>query len=317
MNNHRRLFFSQLSLIAGAAALSKPINSMATISKHINTLYTGKKDVTIYHTNDLHGNIDVVYNKMGGLKQIKTLLSNQETNGLLLDGGGFLDRSNSVTRQREVIHAMNAMGYHAAAIGNHELAFGQDHLATLVPLMQFTLVNCNYQFNNELSKVVKPYIIINSGQYKIGVTGVGHQVAGVFYNDAIQCANRTAKLLKEDKHCDIVICLSHLGYQQENGEPDNKTLAEESEHIDMIISGHNRELMSGQLIMRNKNKHEIIISQAAWNGLMIGKTVFSFDNGKQKLNIDARYLMPGQPCGQKFATSFEGLRLIKEQSVSA
>jgi 5'-nucleotidase len=75
--------------------------------------------------------------------------------------------------------------------------------------------------------------------------------------------------------------------------------------------------MSGQLIMRNKNKHEIIISQAAWNGLMIGKTVFSFDNGKQKLNIDARYLMPGQPCGQKFAASFEGLRLIKEQSVSA
>lgn len=317
MNNQRRLFLSQMSLVAGIATLSKPMNSMAAISKRINTLYTAKTDVTIYHTNDLHGNIDAVYNNMGGLKQIKALLGNQETNGLLLDGGDFLDRLNSVAQQRDVIHTMNAMGYHAAAIGNHELAFGQDHLAALVPLMEFTLVNCNYHFNNVLSKLVKPYIIINSGQYKIGITGVGQQVAGVFYNDAIKCANETAQVLKKDEHCDIVICLSHLGYQRKDGNPDCKMLARESEHIDMIISGHNQELMDGQLVMQNKNKHEVIISQAAWNGLMIGKTVFSFGNGKQKSNIDARYLVPGQPCGQKFAASFAGLRLIKEQSVLA
>ena len=129
--------------------------------------------------------------------------------------------------------------------------------------------------------------------------------------------SETAQVLKKDEHCDIVICLSHLGYQRKDGNPDCKMLARESEHIDMIISGHNQELMDGQLVMQNKNKHEVIISQAAWNGLMIGKTVFSFGNGKQKSNIDARYLVPGQPCGQKFAASFAGLRLIKEQSVLA
>ena len=317
MNNQRRSFLSQMSLVAGIATLSKPMNSMAAISKRINTLYAAKTDVVIYSTNDLHGNIEAAYNNIGGLNQIGTLLKNQETGGLLLDGGGFLDRSNSVNRQKDVIRAMNAMGYHAAAIGDHELALGQDHLAALVPLMEFTLVNCNYQFSPVLSNLVKPYVIINSGQYKIGITGVGHQIAGVFYNDAVQCANETAKQLKEKVHCDIVICLSHLSNQQENGNPDNKMLARESEHIDMIISGHNRELMNGQLVMQNKNKHEVIISQAAWNGLMIGKTVFSFNSGKQKTNVDARYLVPGQPYGQKFATSFSGLCLIKEPYISA
>ena len=314
MNNQRRLFLSQMSLVAGITALSKSMNSMATISKRINTLYTAKTDITIYHTNDLHGNIKAVYNNMGGLKQIKAMLSNQETNGLLVDGGDFLDQSNSIAQQKEVIHTMNAMGYHAAAIGNHELALGQENLASLIPYMDFALVNCNYHFNDELSRLVKSYIIINSGQYKIGITGVGHRVAGVIYNDAIHCANKIAKHLKEDEHCNIVICLSHLGNQQLNGSPDNKRLARESEHIDMIISGHNHELMSGQLVMQNKNKHEVIISQAAWNGLMMGKTVFSFSNGKQKSNIDTRYLVPGQPYGQKFATSYANLCLMEQQA---
>ncbi len=314
MNNHRRLFLSQLSLVAGAAALSKPMDSMAVISKHVNTLCAAKTNVTIYHTNDLHGHINAAYNNIGGLNHIKTLLRDQDTSGLLLDAGDFIDGSNTLAHQKEVISTMNAMGYHAATIGNHELALGQDHLAALASLMQFALVNCNYKFNSELSKVVKPYIIINSGKYKIGITGVGLQVAGVIYDDAIKCANQTAKLLKEDEHCDVVICLSHLGYQQEDGKPDNQTLASESEHIDMIISGHNRKLMSGQLIMRNKNRHEVIISHAAWNGLMVGKAVFSFDGGKQKNNIDTRYMVPGQLYGQKFAAAYANLCLMSQQA---
>ena len=312
MNNQRRVFLGQMSLIAGISALSRPLNSMAAISKHLNTLYTAKTDVTIYHTNDLHGNINSEYNNAGGLKQIRNMLCNQETNGLLLDGGDFLHKSNSIAQQKEVIHMMNTMGYHAAAVGEHELVFGQEHLAALVPYMNFALVNCNYNFNDELAKLIKPYVIINSGQYKIGITGVGHQVAGVTYNDAIHCANKTAKQLKEDEHCDIVICFSHLGYRQEGGKPDDSRLARESEHIDMIISGRNRELISGQLIMQNKNKHEVIISQAAWNGLMIGKIVFGFGNGKQKFNIDSRYMVPGQPYGQKFATSYANLCLMEQ-----
>ena len=317
MNNQRRLFLGQMSLVAGAAALNKPMNSMAAISKRINTLHTAGHAVTIYHTNDLHGKLDAVNGNMGGLNQVKTLLQSQETNGLLLDAGDFLNGSLSTAQQQKVIYTMNDMGYHAATIGDNELANGQEHLASLASLMKFTLINSNYQLNSTLSKFVKPYIIINSGRYKVGITGVGHQLKGIPYTDAIQSANHTARMLKENEKCDLVICLSHLGYSQKGDEPDNQKLATQSENIDMIISGHNPKLMSGQLVMLNKQKHEVIISHSAWSGLMVGKITFGFGNGKQKSNIDARYLIPGQPYGQKFAVSFAGLRLIKEQSISA
>jgi 5'-nucleotidase len=317
MNKERRLFLNQVSVIAGIAALSKPMASAASISKSINTLYSSGHAVIVYNTNDLHGNLDPAINSNGGLSQIKKLIQNQETGGLLLDAGDFLNSSQSLSHQKAMIHAMNDLGYHAATIGNNELALGQDHLAALVPQMQFSLVNCNYQFNNALSKLVRPYIIINSGSFKIGITGVGHQVKGVVYNDAIQSANYMAKLLKENEKCDLVICLSHLGYTQAGDMPDSQKLAAQSEHIDMIVSGHNRELLGGPAIILNKLKKEVIISHAAWDGLMMGKTVFSFENGKQKYNIKAKHFIPGQPPGQSFADAFPKLVSTEKQLIPA
>ncbi len=208
MNKERRLFINQMSLMAGLAALSKPMASAASISKGINTLYSKGREVTIYHTNDLHGNLDPVVGNMGGFNLVNTLLKNQDTNGLLLDAGDFLNGKHTAAMQRQVISTMNNMGYHAATIGDHELELGQDHLAALVPSMRFTLVNCNYEFDGVLCKLVKPYVIINSGKFKIGITGVGHRLHDVKYNDAIKSANKIATVLKEKEKCDLVVCLS-------------------------------------------------------------------------------------------------------------
>jgi len=312
MNNPRRAFLNQLTCIAGVAALNKPLTSVASIVKHIHTFHSAESAVTVYHTNDLHGNIDAVYKNMGGLSQIKTVLKNQETSGLLLDAGDFINSSNSLAQQKQVIYLMNTMGYHAAAIGSQELSLGPDHLASLVQLMQFAPVNCNYQFDDKLSKLVKPYVIVNSGKFKIGITGVGGQLKGVKYNDAIQSANITARLLKEDKKCDLVICLSHLGYKQEGNIPDNQKLAQQSENIDMIIGGHNRNLFNNTLVLRNKLKHEIILAQTAWNGLMMGRTIINFDKGKQKNGIRAKHFIPGMPSNQSYASSFSDFQLAKD-----
>lgn len=264
MNNPRRLFLSQLTFMAGVAALNRPLTSVAAVTKHINTLHTAKNAVTVYHTNDLHGKIDAVYENIGGLNQIKTLLKNEETNGLLLDAGNFIDASNTLAQQKQVLYMMNSMGYHAAAIGNQELSSGQDHLAALIPLMQFTLLNCNLQFNSKLSSLVKPYIIINRRNFKTGITGVCSQVSGIKYKDAIKSANDVARLLKKDEKCDLVICLSHLGHKQGGDAPDNQKLAEQSENIDIIIGGDNHKLFKNALVLRNKLKHEVILAQTAW-----------------------------------------------------
>ncbi len=203
---------------------------------------------------------------------------------------------------------MNAIGYHAAAVGEQELLNGQDHLASLVPLMQFALVNCNLQFDNKLGGLIKPYIIINSGKYKIGITGVCRELKGAKYNDAIASANNVARLLKEDKKCDLVICLSHLGHNLEGNRPDNQKLAERSENIDMIIGGQNNKLHSNTFILKNKLKQEVILAQTAWNGLTIGRTIISLDNEKQKNGISTKHFIPGQPANQPFTVSFAGLQ---------
>jgi len=317
MNNDRRIFINQLSLFTAFAALSKPMASAAAIGKRINTLSASGNNVTIYHTNDLHGNLEPTVGNMGGLNQIKTLLEKEETAGLILDAGNFLNSSQELYQQKQVIYAMNAMGYHAAAIGDEELALGQDHLATLVPLMRFNLVNCNYEFNAELSKLIKPYLIIHSGKFKIGITGIGHEVKGVIYRDAIMSANLVAGMLREKEKCDLVICLSHLGYSQAGNKSDNLKLPAQSEHIDMIIGGHSSNLQSGPSIILNKLKQEVIISCAAWDGLMMNRTIFGFANGKQKHTTRSKHFITGQPYGQTFTDAFSSLQSIEKLRVSA
>lgn len=316
MNNQRRQFLNQLSFITAFAALNKPMGSIASISKHINTLHSVEDAVTVYHTNDLHGNFNAVFNGSGGIPQIKALLQKQETNGLILDAGDFLNPAHSLSKQQEVIYAMNSMGYLAATIGDNELSLGEDHLAQLIPLMNFKLVNCNYQFTTALSKLITPYIIINSGKFKIGITGVGHQIKGVKYNDAVACANNIADVLKHKEKCDLVICLSHLGYEQRADMPDNRELARQSENIDMIISGHNRKLLKGSMVLLNKQKQEVVLNQAGWDGLMMGKAVFNFKNGNQKSGFRGKNIIPGH-TNESFVSVFPELRLMEKQLIAS
>jgi 5'-nucleotidase len=308
MKNPRRSFLTRVAGIAGIAALNKPLASIASVSKHINTIYSADRAVTIYNTNDLHGKIDAGYNQAGGASAIKSLLADQDTSGLLVDAGDFLSNANNTSQHKEMIRAMNSMGYCAATPGNHELALGQENLAALIPAMKFAMVNCNYQFDAVLSKLIKPYIIIQTGKFKVGITGVGQPVRGVIYKDAFACANQTAQLLKTQENCDLVICLSHLGYKNEGNVPDNKKLAQQSEHIDLIIGGHNRKVMKAPMVLQNKQKAEVMLSQAAWDGLMMGKMVFNFES-KQKTGIKAKHFLADNSSNDTFVTSVRALRL--------
>jgi 5'-nucleotidase len=310
MTNQRRRFIGQLSLLAGAVALNKPFASIAAV-KNIRVTPAADNTITIYHTNDLHGNLSAVYKNMGGLNHIKSTLSNNNAKGLLLDGGSFLNKTQTYTEHKKVIEAMNSVGYHAAAIGSHELSKGEDYLAQLAPLMQFTLVNCNYQLNYTLSKFVKPYIVVNTGKLKVGITGVGQPDDSIIYNDAIKCANKTAALLKNDENCDLVICISHLGNNKTGNIPDNQKLAKQSANIDMIIGGDNRKIAHGPTLLNNSLRHEIFLCQAGFDGLMMGKMDYNFDDQKQKSQVTAMHLIPGKPENKTFAASLNAIGTIR------
>jgi len=281
MSNPRRKFLGQLTFMAGVAALNKPITSAAAISKHINTIHTNANAVIIYHTGDLNGNIDAAHKNLGGINNVSKTLQSQDINGLTLDAGGFLNTGSNLYQQKQMLSKMNAAGYHAAGISQNELALGQDHLAALIPSMRFALVNCNYTLNAQLSKLVKPYIIINSDKFKIGITGVGQQLKGIPYNDAVASANNIARILKEEEKCDYVICLSHLSNSNDAGALNNLAFAKSSANIDMIIGGNSVKLNSNISVIKNLDKSEVLLSQTAWNGLLMGRTIINFDSDKQ------------------------------------
>lgn len=292
MTHARRSFLKKSSIITSAALFSSHLDALAGISKKINTFNSER--MTIFQTNDLNGRIESNNNGFGGIKNIVELIKTQETSGLNVDAGNFLASNASRNEQERTIYLMNKIGYHAVTLGANELAMGQESFAELLPQMDFPLVNCNYTFSHtRLSSSVKPYIILKNKNLKIGITGVGTSlnIPGVEFKNPYHAANKTANYLKNNLNCDFVICLSHLGFETDGYS--NKGLAEASEYIDFIAGGHNNKVLRGAMILRNKNKCDVALSQAGEHGMILGKTTFGFDTFNRKNDFHHKYLIAG------------------------
>ncbi|MNK07502.1 Trifunctional nucleotide phosphoesterase protein YfkN precursor [compost metagenome] len=312
MNSKRRSFLKISSLLVGTSVLNNPLESAASITQKINAFDSRDVKVSIFHTNDLHGKIGASFKSFGGLKNVSHKLDEQASTGLLLDGGDFIAKDASFKERLDMISVMNKVGYHIAAPGKHELLAGEEELAKLIPYMQFNLVNCNYSFQNaELKKAVKPFVIIHSGKFKIGITGIGKPVKNIQYKDPFNAANEVAAHLKLNEKCDLVVCLSNLGYDKKSKTPDNKHLAESSKYIDLIISGNSLNSSSQQRIFKNKIANDVVLSQCVRNGLLLGKTEFYFNPEKQKQALDTAQLIPGQRADMNYACSFREVSSVK------
>jgi 5'-nucleotidase len=144
---------------------------------------------------------------------------------------------------------------------------------------KFDFLNANYVIENELKNIVKPYKVFKKGKIKVGVFGIGIELeglvdpklcAGIIYTEPISKANKIATHLKEKMDCDYVVCLSHLGLKYESDKVSDITLANNSQHIDLIIGGHTHSFLDEPLRLKNKNGEETLVSQAAWAGLRLG-----------------------------------------------
>jgi 5'-nucleotidase len=153
-------------------------------------------------------------------------------------------------------------------------------------------VNCNYDFKDTLiENKVLPYKIYKKGGLKIGVTGVGIELKGLVpeklygkikYNDPVENLNKVAAYLKQEKKCDLVICLSHLGYNYKEGKIGDLGLAPQTENVDLIIGGHTHTFLKEPTLVKNAVGKEVIVNQVGWAGLALGKIDFIFNS--QKIN---------------------------------
>jgi 5'-nucleotidase len=297
---NRKKFIQKGALLSGLiVSNSLPIDAFGKNESN-------EKELTILHTNDVHSRLDPFpmdgskYQGMGGVANRKKAIDafhKANTNVLLLDSGDMFQGTPyfNMYKGEPEIKVMSALGYDAATLGNHDFDAGMDNLLLQLQHANFPIINCNYDFSETvLEQKIKPYTIIKKRDVKIGIIGVGILLKGLVpdhlfgltkYLDPVEKANYYAYFLKIKKHCDIVICLSHLGYDYEGNKIDDKKLAKQSEHIDIILGGHTHTFLDQPFIAKNKVNKEVIINQVGWAGIQLGCLEIDFYTQKKEQTL--------------------------------
>ena len=261
------------------------------------------KKITILHTNDTHSHIDPFpadhpkNPNMGGAARRAAIIESirkEEKNVLLLDAGDIFQGTpyfNYYGGELE-FKLMSMMQYDVATMGNHDFDNGIDGFYAQLPHAKFDFVSANYDFKNTvLNDIVKPYKIIFKDGIKIGIFGLGVQLDGLVdkklyketvYNNPIEVAQDMTRILKEEKKCDLVICLSHLGfkYKDEPEKPSDVILAQKTKNIDLIIGGHTHTFLDKPVIEKNSEGKEVLINQVGCFGVNLGRIDFYLSNDK-------------------------------------
>jgi 5'-nucleotidase len=263
------------------------------------------KKITILHTNDVHSHIDPFgpedgrnANK-GGIARRATLVEGirqENPNTLLLDAGDIFQGTpyfNYYGGELE-FKLMSMLKYDLATIGNHDFDNSIDGLYAQLPNAKFDFVNANYDFSNTvLDTHIKPYKVFIKEGVKIGIFGLGIELDGLVskkmyketvYTDPIEKAQDMSRTLKEEEQCDLVICLSHLGYNYRNSpnKVSDLVLAKTTKDIDLIIGGHTHTFLSKPTIERNSADKNVLVNQVGCYGLYVGRIDFYFEPGKEK-----------------------------------
>jgi len=254
------------------------------------------QDLVILHTNDVHSNIEPLTSGrnagMGGFQRRANYflkVRNDNPNVLVLDAGDYNQGTPYFTLFKGVVEVMlyNAMAYDAVCLGNHEFDNGQQQLADRLKKANYPTLCANYDFSKSpLKDVVKPYIIINKAGKKIGIIGVlidlkGYVFEGarqnIYYKDPISVANKIAKKLRNREKCDLVIVLSHLGYDMGTKErPSDTEFAKYSKNIDIIIGGHSHTFLEKPEVMFNRVGKGVIVNQTGAAGVYVGRLDITF-----------------------------------------
>jgi len=273
--NSRRSFLKQgIVLSGGLMSTAWPLEMLAAKGELIK--------LTILHSNDVHSRIEPFSsgrNKgQGGAAFRAKIISdirNKEKNVLLLDSGDILQGTPYFN-----------------FFGNHDFDAGIDWLEKNISDSGLSIVNSNYDIKDTVLKdAVQPYKIIERKPLKIGVFGLGIELKGLvpdnlykstIYNDPISAARQTASLLKNDLKCDLVICLSHLGFSYKENKVSDVKVAQSVDNIDLILGGHTHTFLDSPKIFMSPSKNKVLVHQSGWAGLRLGKIEYFFERNRKK-----------------------------------
>jgi len=260
-----------------------------------------QKTLTILHTNDTHSTVmplnrnlaDTMLADRGGFLRRIAMINEERRKDpdlLLFDSGDFSQGSAyySMFQGDVEIGLMNQMHYDAATIGNHEFDFGIDNMVRIFRQAKFPIVCSNYDFaDTELKDIVKPYIIIKRKGVKIGVFALCPPLEGLVFTknyeplrflDPIEVTNKMVDLLKRKKKCDMIICLSHLGWQRSEY-PDERVI-ENTQGIDLVLGGHTHTYFDKLEYVSDLTGKPIPVDQNGKHAAFVGKLQLSLSKSR-------------------------------------
>lgn len=277
----------------------KRILTILTIAVAVTLTAAAKgRQLLILHTNDTHSCVlplnpnlaDTMLAGRGGFLRRAAMIDQmrkEDKDLLLLDSGDFSQGSPYYTMFKGDVETelMNIMGYDAATIGNHEFDFGLENMSRIFRKAKFPIVCANYDFTGTVVEgLVKPYVIIKRKGVRIGIFGLSPKLdglvmastcAGVRYSDPIKTANAVADKLKNEEKCDVVICLSHLGWD-EAGLNDMEMMAK-TRNIDLVLGGHSHSYFKTLNHVRNLDGKDVPNDQNGKHGIFVGKITLSLE----------------------------------------
>ena len=256
------------------------------------------KQLVILHTNDTHStilpvspNIDdkEIAGRGGFLRRVNMIKEQRQQNPdlLLFDSGDFSQGSGYYTLFKGEVEVglMNLMGYDAATIGNHEFDFGLDNMARIFRLANFPIVCSNYDCTGTvLEGLVKTYITLKRNGVKIGVFALSPALKGlvfdgncegITYLDPAETAQKYIGILRKQEKCDVVICISHLGWK--DSEYTDEQMLQGVEGCDLVLGGHTHTYMKELEYAPDKTGKQIPVDQNGKHGAFIGKLLLNLE----------------------------------------
>ena len=259
-----------------------------------------KKSLLLLHTNDTHSTIlplkstfeDSIVAGKGGVVRRMNLITEERRKSpdlLLFDSGDFSQGSPFYTMFKGDVEVgvMNTMGYDASTLGNHEFDNGMDNLARLAKMANFPLVCCNYDFTGSvLEGLIKPWITIMRNGVKIGVFGLAPELKGIVmenaingvrYIDPIKATQETADYLRNVEKCDLIICLSHTGWDLWPKYIDDNHVFAATRNVDLILGGHSHTFMERLEYVTDKAGNKVPVDQNGNFGAYVGKLTINLE----------------------------------------
>lgn len=276
----------------------KRLNSIIIVLCIAVSVFAQKKaEIVVVHTNDTHSCIEPINpnlkddnaDKGGYIRRVKFVREERKKypDLLLIDCGDFSQGSCYYSEFKGDVEVkfMNLMKYDVCTIGNHEFDNGLENMARLFKMAKFPVVCCNYDFSKTCLKgIVKPYIIVKRNGKKIGITGVSPHLEGLVakanygatvFNNPAESVNKVTSYLKNVKKCDVIICISHLGWDIQ--EADDNTFIPATHNIDYVIGGHSHTYFDKPRYVKDADGKEVPDFQMGKNGRWVAETILEVE----------------------------------------